>query len=461
MKQIISKTLKTSLLFILSATLLASCAEPVTLIDFIGDASEEKLDFNGYVFTIKTAWENFWNPLASDELEDNVALSAKQDAIIKHNKTVMEKYNCTITSVTSVWDFATNVLAEIGSGASKYSMFDSASMFSYNAMKSGLLHPWDYSGIDLTDYEKYGTEQYLKGAEVDGLHYGIWAYKWEAEIEYRGMVIVNNNLLKNYIDVNVHELKESGKWTFDGFKTVLEACTVNIGADPIYSLSCYDIQMFALCSMLANGGSLIEYNEAKGKYEMGLLSAKSREGLEYAQDLYNSDLVQIDDTQMGTFIEAQKAAFALCESWNLTYALKEMDNLDVITFPYGPSAEYGKTVSAYRSNQIRYLSTPITEDIEQLGKFVNVWFEELEDMPKENIIDEYKTIRFFNDESMNENTFMADFAIYDYGTAINEVYSSNVVSALTLIVSSNAGVTESVASQQAIIQAEIDKNLNN
>ena len=79
-------------------------------------------------------------------------------------------------------------------------------------------------------------------------------------------------------------------------------------------------------------------------------------------------------------------AETMCE--NLTYALKEMDNLDVITFPYGPSAEYGKTVSAYRSNQIRYLSTPITEDIEQLGKFVNVWFEELEDMPKENIIDD-------------------------------------------------------------------------
>ncbi len=461
MKQIISKTLKTSLLLILSAVLLASCAEPVTLLDFIGDEPEEKLDFNGYVFTIKTAWENFWNPLASNELEDENALSTKQDAIIKHNKTIMEKYNCTITSITSAWDFATNVLAEIGSGTSKYSIFDSASMFSYNAMKSGFLHPWEHSGIDLTDYEKYGTEQYLKGAEVDGLHYGIWAYKWEALFEYRGMVIVNNNLLKKYIDINVHELKEQGKWTFDEFKTILEACTVNIGADPIFPLSCYDSQMLALCSVLANGGSLIEYNEANGKYEFRLLSAESRVGLEYAQNLFNANLVQIDNTQMNVFIDDQKAAFALCENWNLTDALKEMDNLDVTTFPYGPSAEYGKTVSAYRSNQIRYLSVPITENIEQLGKFVNVWFEDLEDMPKENILEEYKSIYFFNDESINEGTFMADNAIYDYGTAINDVYKSQIASILNSIVVTNTGITEAVEAYITTILTEIDKNLNN
>ncbi len=450
---------KISLLLLLSVLTLISCAEKATLLSFIEDESEKELDFVGYEFKIKTAWANFWNPIAIEGTGE--ALTAKQDAIIKHNNTIMEKYNCKISTIDTVWDFATKILAEIGGGTSNYSMFDSATRFSYDAMKSGLLQPWDYSGIDLTDYEKYGNEQYLKGAVVDGLHYGIWAYKWEPELEYRGMVIVNNNLSKNYIDINVHELKESGKWTFDEFKRILEACTVNIGTDPIYPLSCYDGQLLAMCSVLANGGNLIDYDEASGKYEFGLLSPQAREGLEYANDLYKSDLIQIDNSEMSVFIDNQKAAFALCESWNLTYALKKIDNMDVITFPYGPSAEYGVTPTTYRTNGMRYLSVPITEDIDRLGQFVNVWMEELEDMPKASILEEFNTITFFNDPSLNENTFMSNTAIYDYGSSVNEIYDSIIGAVLSSSVTANAGISEILAANTVRIQDEIDKNLNN
>lgn len=455
---IMKKIICVSVLFMICFAIV-SCSGGEELQSFISEGATDELDFNGRTFTIHGNWYESWDPTIYED--KGTALSVENDALISHNALVSEKYNCKIVSTEADFNFASSLGVDIAANTVDYDLIDTNAKFLAGIAMAGYLCSWDDTSLDITNYEKYGTEQYQKGATFDGKRYGIWPYYWLAQLDFRGMVVVNNNLYKKYSDVSVHEMYENGTWTFDGFKNVLNLFTNTGDGNEIYPLAYYDSQMLAMCSVLANGGSLVTYDNQTGLYSFGLYDSKAMTGLSFAQSLCSEKLAKEDGWEMNIFDTDLSAVIGLCENWNLNQILQTIDDADVITFPFGPDAEYGKTCSAYRTNNLRYVAMPQTgEDGSDVATFVSLWFSELEEDTKATIISNYNSSHFFNEESKASNKFMAENAVYDYGSHINNIYE-DFVSQLGGTISGGASITQFLDSQKDSVQQEINENLNN
>lgn len=438
----------------LALALLVSCSATTELMSFLPETEDK--GFGGREFVIKGSWVESWVP-GSEEADvnyDSSALSLFDDSLLAHNAKVMDEYDCIITAHWEDASRTSSLLTDILANTVDYDLMDVNLMYMIDNIKSGLVNPWEYADIDVTNTDKFGPSGYLKAAEYQGLHYGIWPHYWRYGIEYRGLMGVNNNLLEKFTDVSVHELYENGKWTFDEFKNILKLC---LGEENIYPLSYYDQRMLVICSILANGSNLVCYDDATEKYYYGMLDPKAITGIEYAKSLVDENLTVAEYGYYEIFRKEQSAVFTVTETWCLG---GNIENMDMICFPFGPDGEYGKDFGAYRSINNRYVFTPISSDAGEVGRFVNVWFEEIKDYPKSTLLENFKTNDFFNDESYNMWINLAENATYDYAFELYEAYEL-FCNDMTPTVFENKALNQFIDAHEARMTTIIDQNLNN
>ena len=438
----------------LALLLLASCSAAPELLSFLPET--EYNGFGGKEFVIKGSWVESWTP--GDEEADvdyeAVALSAFDDALLAHNAKIMKEYDCIIEAKWDTDGAATDLITDVLANTVDYDLMDVNLFYMVDNIKSGFIHPWEYANIDVYDTEKYGAPGYLDAAEFQGLHYGIWPHYWREGIEFRGIMGVNNNLLEKFIDVSVHELYENGKWTFDEFKNLLHICNTD---ENIHPLACYDERMLVICSIIANGSNLVVYDEATDRYSYGMLDPKAVTGIEFAKSLVSEDLTVTEYEWYGYFKKEQSAVFAVTETWCIG---GDIDGMDMICYPFGPDAEYGVDFGAYRSTNNRYVFMPVTVDSAEVGRLVDVWFEEIEDYPKSTILENFKTNEFFNDESYEMWINLAENAAYDYAFELYETYDF-FCDDMTEAVFGNRQISSFIDAQETRVTAIIDEYLNN
>ncbi len=437
----------------LGLLLLASCSASPELLSFLPETEDVFEGFGGKEFIIKGNWPGSWDP-NTIEVSEAGALSAFQDALISHNAEIMEKYDCKITALEVDWDWAKDLAIHIMAYNVGCDLVDTNLNFMVDNIKSGYVNPWEYAEIDISDSEKYGPMSYLRASSFDGLHYGIWSNNWVSGIEYRGIVGVNNNILQEFTDSTVHELYENGKWTFDEFKNLLQLCATD---ETVIPLSYYDQKILVISSLLANGANLVSYNENSGKYTYGLLDRKALTALEFVQSLNEENLVVEEKDYDYYYTVGQNVAFTITETWCIG---AEIENEDMICFPFGPDAEYGKDFGATRSLNNRYVYMPISADEITVGKFVDIWFEELEDLKKSDIVEDFKVSKFFNEESSDMWMTISENTGYDYGIELGDIYDS-LCNAMTGAVFGGSSISSFIDSYSSKVSAMLNSTLNN
>lgn len=436
----------------LSFVLLVSCSVAPELLSFIPETGND--GFGGYEFVIKGNWPKFWDPNAEDGNEvESGALDLWSDSLIAHNANIMEKFDCKITAIYMDWAWSESMMLDVVAETVDYDLMDTNANLMVENIKSGYVLPWEYSGIDLSDHEKYGEQSFLDASAYNGYHYGIWSNKWQANQQFRGVMAVNNDLLSNFAIGSTFELYENGMWTFDEFKKILDLFATDERYIPMIY---YDDKMLATCSLMANGSNLVNFDEATGKYYYGLLDEAAMTALEYVKTLVDEGLAVADNTG-NYFIVEQNTPFFLAESWQIE---GNIDNMDTICYPFGPDGEYGVDISSYRSTNQRYVYMPVTADASFNGRFIEIWFEELEGYSKSTIVDDLKVNNFYNDESFDMWMNLSENAKYDYGFELDSIYDM-FHSQMSEYIFNGRSVVEFIQSQENRVQSCIDENLNN
>ena len=440
--------------------ILNSCASSTNLLlPFIPIDDENELDFGGYEFKILSGDASSYDPTLKDT--SGSALSVWDDALISWNDYIEKTYNCQISSE----DYLIMYLAssaftpQIASGTADWSLIAVNGVDLMALYKGKYLTPWSDTDLDLTNHEKYGTENYMSSSTFNGKTYGITTRNWSPCDGFIGMIISNNALLRNYVDVNVHELKENKQWTFDNFKKLLEACTVNIGSSmDILPMTCFSDRILAKISVFANGGQIVEYNETTGKYSYGLTSPKALRGIEYAKSLYDAKLCRQAAENGKNFWENGDAVFLLA-GMGLDQSMRVFEDLDIISFPYGPDVEYGSVCSAYMNRDTGYLTCPITAEADLVTKFVSIWFEQFPDLSKAQLIEDFKNTYFYNENSINEYFYMAENYQNTYYTHFGDV-AETMITTLNSLTTETGTISEKLEKTRAIFEAQINKAFN-
>ena len=135
----------------------------------------------------------------------------------------------------------------------------------------------------------------------------------------------------------------------------------------------------------------------------------------------------------------------------------------MICYPFGPDAEYGKDFASYRSTNNRYVFMPITVDTTEVGRFVDIWFEELEDYPKSSAVETFKSNNFFNDNSADMWMTLAEEAKYPYGFELAEggVYENFCDALARSVIGGSQALSSVTDSYRDRVVDLIDKYLNN
>lgn len=415
-----------AIIILVCILIISSCSvDSSSLLSFLPSDSELGIDFEGYSFCVLTPEGS---TAMFDPLTDGGSSSARSvwsDALVSWNKYIQETYNCVIETDTCpvVYKTSSTYARHIAAGTAKWSLINANIIDVLNLYEGGLLHAWSDTSLDIDNHEKFGGEIYMKGAEFKGKKYGVVANYWSSGQNFNGMIISNNTLLKDYVSVNVHELKESGKWTFEEFKKILEACTVDIGkTDKVIPLTNYSNRILPNTCVMANGGQVVDYDESTNKYSYGLTSPKAVKGLEYSRSLYDAKLCNHSVENGANFWENGDSVFNLTCSSALGVVMNVFDDIDVINFPYGPDVEYGSVSTSYIQRDSGYILCPITADAELTAKFITLWFEQFPDYSKNDMIEEFKNTMFYNEESMEEYFLMEQNVGYNYYAQFGDLH---------------------------------------
>jgi hypothetical protein len=416
-------------------------------------------DFQGYEFVIEVRDNDGW-----ETIPDSENISVEADATRAHIAKVKELLNCEITQNKHAPDATT--LASFATGDSGFDIVNDISVYLYPWYRAGYLACLNGTeALDLTDAAKWGTPEMLKGVSYRDEIFGVITRLWGMEYFVgEGALYVNDGLVEYFNQTHPKELIEKGSWTFNGFNDYIK--NVYDTNEEIYSFT-YDPVALNFVSVFANGCEFIE-KDSNNKSVFGLNNQKAYTALEWASALVKEEGVKEGphSWSSGSYFSKNKSTFYLggvAEGIDVTNNNSFL-NCDIIyswiPFPYGPDAEYGKTVSSYTSTK-HAISIAYDTDIEAAAYFINVLFSDRDELKHEDKLQMYKTQFMHHAE---------DFATYsEYNTKAHEMYFNSGLSdvrakltnALTQIIKGKKTPAEGMGSVTDSMQTEIDELFNN
>lgn len=305
---------------------------------------DEVVDMEGYEFTVATAWLRNKPPRNATTFE---RLWHQQ------KEKVQKDYNCTIT----IENFYASMEGMISKILAKDKVGDVVNMIAdmwMPAVGAGYLRPWeDVSDIvDVTDYRWMAPEATV----VNGKHY-VLGFERPGEI---GTVLWYNKdvLAKAGIQEDPGQLALDGKWTWDKFREMLRAVTMDTDSDGtkdvfgLTSITNYTDIAFALARSNGAGILSVDGKEFKNEYT----TPAFMEAINYFDQLVNTDKVvrlydnmssqdtwasmPSTDTIFGEFRNG-KVAFLSARLWVGNQQLKPYmtSGYGMVVYPKGPKAD--------------------------------------------------------------------------------------------------------------------------
>lgn len=310
------------------------------------NSDDKVIDMNGYEFVIGSAYmPTKVNKLSDQGTKDFFAML----------EAVSKKFNCKIT-VKNI-NFSTEFLApKILAGDMVCNLLDQTCEGWPSNAAAGYIQPMDkIEGINIRDDRWIAS--YTNFATFGG---HVWGLQFTRPAEVRACLFYNRTLIKKYVGAkeDPYNYIKSNGWTFDKFRQMANACTVDTNQDgetDIYGVLANSLVDAAYFLIGANGGSLITDN-GDGTVTPTYTSKPVQEALEFYYDLANVDKSlkvwdyarsadtwndSISANEVQKFFTEGKAAFYIGESWLAPQVLKKAEStLDygMVPLPMGPSA---------------------------------------------------------------------------------------------------------------------------
>lgn len=420
-------------------------------------------DFNGAVFVFKMAdayMENFVPEIST----------AENDAKLKKISDTEKKLNCTINFIGDDWSYESNVLAEYAANGHTGADFTySRPVQLYSLISANLITDLaSLDNLDITDHEKWGTEERLQMLTRGKAIYGIQAcgsMYWPQMPIFDGALLSNNEKLSRTGGTLPGELIENGKWTQEYFLDHFEDYGDGNGYYSLCVLS--DGRPYLELSAIYSNGASVAYRDENGKYNYGLTGQPAMHALEFARDVRaKKNYITYIEATSDVFTHGN-GSFMLTSSWRGTSTVNDyeiMNNLDDVSwwpFPYGPDAQYGEGYGSHFSSGLPLTALYSNGRDEDAAYVFNELYSPLEEYGTFGYYDFLKRNYFHHDESFDVyyNALLQSRYIFDI--QLDAAYSS-LAGAMEQAGSGKKTVSEALETVSDLIQNKIaELNANN
>jgi len=293
------------------------------------EPEQPAIDMKGEKFTILT-WVKEDEP--TGETEQGQKRLEQQQAIEK-------KYNVKIEWKVVPWGEPNNMIAKAGLAGEPVADITLMDLyFAYPLISQGLLRPVD-------EFFDFNDPKWPKGIQnfgkINGKMYGFKDF-----INLGAGIYYNKTLFKKEGLPDLHELEDSGQWTWDKFLEIAKKATKDTNGDGAIDQWGLTNHAGILSRLLvsANGGKIVDYKD--GKYVFAGGEPKALEAIHFLNELYNKSKVAApnksgdfnDYTDSQKLFSDGKAAMITGELWEGKERKDMTDEQGFVSFPKGPSA---------------------------------------------------------------------------------------------------------------------------
>ncbi|MBQ2880777.1 MAG: hypothetical protein IJE40_00765 [Clostridia bacterium] len=359
MKSTLNRILVLLLSMLLSVVILSSCAQEITLMNFLQEGTEG-LVLDDFICTIGMSIHSDSTGLVIDEnnpfgYKENTDLA---DAVLERISDIEKAEGCDIVlsvledewELLSVKLMADNVQQDV--------LYSPSHALMKHQAEAGYLEIVDeYSSyIDYKNTEKYGTANIQEMNAVNGHIYAVspisWMYKQPRALE---LLVFNDDLMKKYATPDPKEFIENGTWNWDAFETVIAESSNADGDNSVYSLAARGMDVVKL---LAYGNGVRLAYETENGYATDFGADNLIEAVQFYYDLrekytdnFTPDMGDWPDIIEAFTVEQNSVACLTAASILYNDIVYEVQNYSVAPFPTGPKGEYGKWPSAIEATE--------------------------------------------------------------------------------------------------------------
>lgn len=342
-----------------------------------------------------------------DKVFGYIADTLIADEALKRVDQIQNTLNCVIDmEYNSSGAIRDNMNASVVSGSMLYELTTTDSETVLGSIRAGYFNGLSRL-IDVQNTDKWGTPNILQSVIYKDDVYCVVPYAWPELLDtaYKSPIAVNESLILQYAHQDPREYVETGTWNWDKFEECLLAYTVQDGERTIYGITS-NYAYYAMLMFLSNGVTFIEYTD--NGIECGIFTPQGIEAMERAKKIRQETCAHCF-ANVSTIQEATPVFFSgdavlgVLNSDSIigstSSAMYTMENVGILPFPYGPSAEPG-VYRSYHETMSYVTGIPSNaSDAESAAMILDMMYEPFDSYKtKEDIINYYAEQIFFEEQ---------------------------------------------------------------
>lgn len=343
MKKLFKKTFILLLASLMLISALTACGESTTLLSFI-DTGIQGVNLDGFVFELGDATSSEDETIMPYKLNTVLA-----DAALKRFDDIEKSFNCEINR-NYIGGIKGSLLAQqIMAAACKYDLLYVGHEQGQLLARGKAVIP-AYGYLNMSNYEKYGTQAVQEANAYGGEIYLIspqsWLFTQPASLD---IMIFNMEHVTKYGKTDPHEFIENQAWNWDALETVMSDYYVNEGTSPVYSIAFRGFDLLKL--LILSNGVEFTYKAADGTIKSDFGQANMLEAIDFFNKIVNENMEKLPLSLAGhidwgetldSFV-TQQNSMAIITSPSMLYNTisYEIKNYTIMPFPSGPKGVYG------------------------------------------------------------------------------------------------------------------------
>ncbi|MDF2686363.1 MAG: hypothetical protein K0S55_1544, partial [Clostridia bacterium] len=303
---------------------------------------------------------------------------------------VESKLNCNIEYSKQV-DLASYIKTNLSAGVDIGEMYYGGSSTLRPAVMAygGYLYPLNElnSIINYENSEKFGSSNILESAMYNSIPYSVFPMMWPekaSDASIGNIVMVNENLIKDYNLTDPREYVENKKWNLDTFEEITPIYNIIDGENNIKAFSAVK-RSFIQSVILSNGARSTTIED--GVVKSGLFTSDIIDLINWTDNffnLYEDNILIVNDALFVQRLVNNEIIMAVCSPEYCTSAAKELENFGIVPFPAGPKVEPGN-LSGYLITMLCPFSIfKNAEEPEYAANIINELFEPFKEYETKN-----------------------------------------------------------------------------
>ena len=396
------------------------------------------------------------------------------DNMRKRYRDVAEKFNCAFDVITLTVDAcAPLIMSAVAVMTDVPDFIDCNSDSGYILYKESALVAYDdMTTLKISD-SRWGPASFRANGIYNGKSYGVFTYDWEFLPQIKGIMLINNPLIRKNGMTDPYEMQEKKAWNWENFKQELIKGTYDDGENKYIGMTCEELNKLALVSALSNGARLVSENEAGNKY-FAFDTPEAIQGFEFAASLNSENLIKTFTGQMvdftgGSLESDGLASYLFGSSWLGTVHASGheylpsflMKEYGFINFPNGPLADENNVSSYIGNERLIWCIGPGENEPDDKGMIMNYVFSPVDGSEKEGWKALAKSQIFHHPQDFNNFLYMIANSSYNYDTQLGPDIATKLGIAYTKIINNQATPAAAMESVADAVNAQLAVEFSN